>query len=100
LDPGSGWVNFRIRDKHPGSATLRKSRCFCGGRGISISEGGGGTDPFPTKYNTNKKESQIFLIYNEIQSGAVATIYMYDEGLPNIRGNAQRAIIHSEFPYI
>jgi hypothetical protein len=34
--------------------------------------------------STDKKENQIFLIYKEIQSGAVAK-----EGLPNIWGNAQ-----------
>jgi hypothetical protein len=39
---------------------------------------------------TDKKENQIFLIYKEIQSGAVAKSYIvYEEGLPNIRGNAQ-----------
>ncbi len=30
---------------------------------------------------TDKKENQIFLIYKEIQSGAVEVIY--EEGLPN-----------------
>jgi hypothetical protein len=32
--------------------------------------------------HTDKKENQIFLIYKEILSGAVAVIY--EEGLPNI----------------
>ncbi len=43
---------------------------------------------------TDKKENQIFLIYKEIQSGGVAKSYTYEEGLPNIWGNAQI------FPYI
>jgi hypothetical protein len=38
---------------------------------------------------TDKKENQIFLIYKEIRSGAVAKSYIYEEGLPNIRGNVQ-----------
>jgi hypothetical protein len=38
---------------------------------------------------TDKKENQIFLIYKELQSGAVANSYIYEEGLPNIWGNAQ-----------
>jgi hypothetical protein len=33
---------------------------------------------------TDKKENKIFLIYKEIQSGAVATLYVYEEGLPNL----------------
>jgi hypothetical protein len=33
---------------------------------------------------TDKKENQIFLIFKEIQSGAVAKSYVYEEGLPNI----------------
>ncbi len=28
------------------------------------------------RYNTDKKENQIFLIYKEIHSGAVAKLYM------------------------
>jgi hypothetical protein len=36
---------------------------------------------------TDKKENQIFLINKEIQRGAVAK--SYEEGLPNIWGNAQ-----------
>jgi hypothetical protein len=31
-----------------------------------------------------KKEKKIFHIYEEIQSGAVAKSYIYEEGLPNI----------------
>jgi hypothetical protein len=64
--------------------------------------------------HTDKKEKKIFLIYKEIQSGAVAKSYMYEEGLPNIWGNAQIVphiwggrksyrtlqLLHSEFPYI
>ncbi len=38
---------------------------------INHTWGGGG-------YNTDKKENQIFLIYKEIQSGAVAKSYMTD----------------------
>jgi hypothetical protein len=34
--------------------------------------------------NTDKKEKKIFLIYKEIQMGAVAKSYTYEEGLPNI----------------
>jgi hypothetical protein len=34
-------------------------------------------------YN-DKKENQIFLVYKEIQSGAVAKTYIYEQGLPNI----------------
>jgi hypothetical protein len=34
---------------------------------------------------TDKKENQIFLIYKEIQSEAVAKSYMYEEGLPKIK---------------
>jgi hypothetical protein len=37
---------------------------------------------------TNKKENNIFLIYKEIPSWAVANV-IYEEGLPNIWGNAQ-----------
>jgi hypothetical protein len=36
---------------------------------------------------TDKKENKIFLIYKEIQMGSGAK--SYEEGLPNIRGNAQ-----------
>ncbi len=43
---------------------------------------------------TDKKENQVFLIYKEIQSGAVAKSYVYEEGVPNICGNAQI------FPYM
>jgi len=31
-----------------------------------------------------KKENQIFLIYKDIHSGAVAKSYTYEEGLPDI----------------
>ncbi len=34
--------------------------------------------------NTDKKENQIFLVYKEIQIGAVAKLYVYEEGLPNL----------------
>jgi hypothetical protein len=34
--------------------------------------------------HTDKKENKIFLIYKEIQSGAVAKSTVYEEGLPNI----------------
>jgi hypothetical protein len=33
---------------------------------------------------TDKKENEIFLIYKEIQMGAVAKSYMYEVGLPTI----------------
>jgi hypothetical protein len=51
LDPGSeirdpGWVKIRIRDKHPGSATLHKSRkkikkfnALCAGYSLLWAEG-------------------------------------------------------------
>ncbi len=39
---------------------------------------------FLTITYTGKKENKIFLIYKEIQKGAVAKSYMYEEGLPNI----------------
>ncbi len=32
---------------------------------------------------TDKNENKTFLIYKEIQSGAVAKLYIYEEGLPN-----------------
>jgi hypothetical protein len=38
---------------------------------------------------TDKKENEIFLIYKEIQMESVPKSYMYEERLPNIRGNAQ-----------
>ncbi len=38
---------------------------------------------------TDKKENEILLIYNEIQMGAVAKSYIYEEGLPSIWGNAK-----------
>ncbi len=39
---------------------------------------------------TDTKENEIFLIqYKEIQMGSGAKSYIYDEGLPNIWGNAQ-----------
>jgi hypothetical protein len=37
--------------------------------------------------HTDKKENQIFLVYKGIQNGAVAK--SFEEGLPNICGNAQ-----------
>jgi hypothetical protein len=37
---------------------------------------------------TDKKQNKIFLVYKEVESGAVAKSYS-EEGLPNIRGNAQ-----------
>jgi hypothetical protein len=44
-------------------------------------------DPFYVQTcHTDKKENQIFLIYREIQSGAVAKSYMTN-GLLNIWGN-------------
>jgi hypothetical protein len=33
---------------------------------------------------TDKNDNQIFLIYKEIQRGAVAKSYIYEEGLTNI----------------
>jgi hypothetical protein len=41
------------------------------------------------KPRTDKRVNKIFLINKEIQSGGVAKSYIYEEGLPNIRGNAQ-----------
>jgi hypothetical protein len=62
---------------------------------------------------TDKKENQIFLIYKEIQSGAVAKSYMtndlliYGENIcafPHILGSPSSYMtshpIPSEFPYI
>jgi hypothetical protein len=61
---------------------------------------------------TDKKENQIFLIYREIQSGAVAKSYSYmTNGLliygeifsyfPYILGSPMTLqLLHSEFPYI
>jgi hypothetical protein len=40
------------------------------------------------KYQTDKKENKIFLLYKELQMGVVAKSYN-EEGLPNILGNAQ-----------
>jgi hypothetical protein len=66
------------------------------------------------KYQTDKKEKKIFLVYKELQMGVVAKSYN-EEGLPNIRGNAQifshtvyeEAVSHmtlqpfpSGFPYV
>ncbi len=48
--------------------------------------------------NTDKKENQIFLIYKEIQSGAVAKSYMTNSLL--IYGEMTFQLLHSEFPYI
>ncbi len=46
----------------------------------------GALDPAP---HTDKKENEIFLIYKEIQNGAVAKSYMrIEEGLTTIWGNA------------
>jgi hypothetical protein len=33
---------------------------------------------------TDKKEKENFLMYKEIQMGAVAKLYIYEEGLRNI----------------
>jgi hypothetical protein len=59
---------------------------------------------------TDKKENQIFLIYREIQSGAVAQSYItnglliYREIFPHILGSPSSymtlQLLHSEFPYI
>jgi hypothetical protein len=65
-------------------------------------------------YYTDKKENQIFLIYKEIQRGAVATLYMKSASsytvwgnicaFPHILGSPSSymtlQLIHSEFPYI
>jgi hypothetical protein len=60
-------------------------------------------------YHTDKKENLIFLIYKDIQNGAVAKSYMTNglliygeifahlEALPHICMTLQR--LHSEFPY-
>jgi hypothetical protein len=58
--------------------------------------------------HTDKKEKQIFLIYKEIQSGAVAKSYMrkgfliYEEMRKYfpIYEEATLQLLHSEFPYI
>jgi hypothetical protein len=62
--------------------------------------------------HTDKKEKKIFLIYNEIQNGAVAKSYMtnglliYGEicAFPHILGSPSSymtlQLLHSEFPYI
>ncbi len=47
---------------------------------------------FRSHYTLIKKKKIKFLIYKEIQSGAV----MYEEGLPNIWGNAQIFPIYEE----
>ncbi len=68
----------------------------------------------PVYGHTDKKENQIFLIYKEIQSGAVAKSYMtngllkyreifahfliYVLGSPSSYMTLQ--LLHSEFPYI
>jgi hypothetical protein len=62
---------------------------------------------------TDKKENQIFLIYKEIQNGAVAKSYMTNGLLiygtnicafPHILGSPSSymtlQLLHSEFPYI
>ncbi len=64
---------------------------------------------------TDKKENKIFIIYLEIQSGVqLQSNILYEEGLPNIWGNAKNfphiwggrysyitlQLLHSEFPYI
>jgi hypothetical protein len=68
--------------------------------------GGGG--------HTDKKENKIFLIYREIQSGAVAKSYMrkgfliYEEMRKYFPINGEAVshtymtlqLLHSEFPYI
>ncbi len=66
-----------------------------------------------TNVHTDKKENQIFLIYKEIQNGAVAKSYMTNrlliygeifahflvyEGAPSSYITLQ--LLHSEFPYI
>jgi hypothetical protein len=43
---------------------------------------------FPNILHTDKKENQIFLIYNEIQNGGVATSYM-GKGFSNIWENVR-----------
>jgi hypothetical protein len=44
-----------------------------------------GKEYLTTRNHTDKKENKIFLIYNEIQSGAVAKCkVIYEEGLSNI----------------
>jgi hypothetical protein len=54
---------------------------------------------------TDKKENQIFLIYKEIQSGAVAKSYMrkgfliYEE-MRKYFLISEEAASHSEFPYV
>ncbi len=62
---------------------------------------------------TDNKSNQIFSIYKEIQSGSSCKV-IYEEGLPNIWGNAQifphiwggrysymtLQLLHFEFPYI
>jgi hypothetical protein len=64
--------------------------------------------------HTDKKENKIFLIYREIQSGAVAKSYMrkgflYMRECANISPYIRRPLViydfatacsHSEFPYI
>jgi hypothetical protein len=68
--------------------------------------------PTGQKQRTDKKENQIFLIYKEIQSGAVAKSYMTNGLLiwgnicafPHILGSPSSSmtlqLLHSEFPYI
>jgi hypothetical protein len=38
-------------------------------------------------WHTDKKENKSFLVYKEIQNGAVAKSYMYDKLPPHIWGN-------------
>jgi hypothetical protein len=58
--------------------------------------------PLMRGHYTDKKENQIFLIYKEIQNGAVAESSIC--AFPHILGSPSSymtlQLLHSEFPYI
>jgi hypothetical protein len=72
-------------DQVPILIALSLSTSFCG---LCIFYTYRDCDPLLGTVYIDKKEKKIFLIYKEIQKGAVAKL-IYEEGLPNIGKNAQ-----------
>jgi hypothetical protein len=80
--PAGGGAAGPLRPGRPGGAGIRAALLLrlCRAAAAGHAPGTGGQQTFTHlrrgEYNTDKKENQIFLIYKEIQSGAVAKSYM------------------------
>jgi hypothetical protein len=80
-------------------ANVLPRSCLCQAKAMSVS------CLCHARVYTDIKENQIFLIYKEVQSGAVAKSYIRKgflicEEIANISPYMRRPLVHSEFPYI